>query len=91
MKYVSIDVETTGLDEDEGQTLQIGMVFEDTNKNLPIEELPYLDLYIEQDRVSFEKGALKMHAETGFIKRWLNIKRVKLKKVTKEVYDWLKK
>jgi hypothetical protein len=40
MKYISIDIETTGLDPLNCQILSIGAVIEDTNKMLPIDELP---------------------------------------------------
>lgn len=40
MKYVSIDIETTGLDREKCQVLSIGVVLEDTNNQLPLDELP---------------------------------------------------
>jgi hypothetical protein len=40
MKYVSIDIETTGINREKCQVLSIGAVIEDTNNPLPIEELP---------------------------------------------------
>lgn len=39
MKYVSIDIETTGLNPDEHQVLQIGAVI-DCDRGRPVEELP---------------------------------------------------
>jgi oligoribonuclease len=40
MKYVSIDIETTGINREKCQVLSIGAVIEDTNNPLPIKELP---------------------------------------------------
>lgn len=40
MKYVSIDIETTGLNPNKCAILSIGAVIEDTKKELPIEHLP---------------------------------------------------
>jgi hypothetical protein len=40
MKYVSIDIETTGINREKCQILSIGAVIEDTNNPLPIEDLP---------------------------------------------------
>ena len=40
MKYVSIDIETTGINREKCQVLSIGAVIEDTNNPRPIEELP---------------------------------------------------
>lgn len=46
MKYVSIDIETTGIDNENTQTLSIGLVVEDTVDIKPIEELPKLEIAI---------------------------------------------
>lgn len=46
MKYISIDLETTGLNPDRHQILEFGAVLEDTNNILPIEELPRFHAYI---------------------------------------------
>lgn len=40
MKYVSIDIETTGLDCNENQMIEFGAVIEDTENVLPIKDLP---------------------------------------------------
>lgn len=40
MQYLSIDVETTGLDKENHQILSIGAIFEDTEKKLSFEEIP---------------------------------------------------
>ena len=34
MRYVSIDIETTGLDRQNDQVLEVGAVIEDTDKQL---------------------------------------------------------
>ena len=47
MKYVSIDIETTGLDPETCQTIQIGAGIEDTNNPLPIEDLPRFKCLVE--------------------------------------------
>lgn len=40
MKYVSIDLETTGLDRKRDQVIMVAMIVEDTENKLPREELP---------------------------------------------------
>lgn len=51
MKYVSLDVETTGLDPENDQVLQISMVVEDTkNVNLNLYDLPHWTAYVRHDR-----------------------------------------
>jgi len=42
MKYVSIDIETTGLDHDCCKVLELAMILEDTaHPEVPVEDLPY--------------------------------------------------
>jgi len=40
MRYISIDIETTGLDSENNQILSIGAIIEDTNNPLSFEESP---------------------------------------------------
>lgn len=40
MKYVSIDIETTGVDREKCKILSIGAVIEDTEKDIPTKDLP---------------------------------------------------
>jgi len=40
MKYVSIDIETTGLDENQHQILEFAAIIEDTQLNLSYEDIP---------------------------------------------------
>ena len=47
MKYVSIDIETTGLNPDEHQMIEFGAIIEDTQNILPREECPTLHLYFD--------------------------------------------
>lgn len=62
MKYVSIDIETTGLNPEKCQILQIGAVIEDTSNPLPLEELPKFNCIIEHDDYSGQPTALKMNS-----------------------------
>lgn len=62
MKYVSVDVETTGLDPERDQLLQLAMVVEDTSNIQPIEELPAFCAYVKHERVQGDAFALAMNA-----------------------------
>lgn len=53
MKYLSIDIETTGLDVNRCQVLSIGIVIEDTNKKIPIDSLPTFHCGIVRHSFSF--------------------------------------
>lgn len=63
MIYVSIDIETTGLDNENTQVLSIGLVVEDTNNLKPFDELPKLEVAIIRERLEGEIFALNMNKE----------------------------
>lgn len=58
--YISIDIETTGLDPDTCQIIEIGAVIEDWVT--PIEDLKRFHCYVVYDRYVGEPYALSMHA-----------------------------
>lgn len=63
MKYASIDLETTGLDPKQCQILQVGMILDDTaNPDIPLKNLPKLDLIIKYDHIVGEPYALNMNS-----------------------------
>lgn len=62
MKFVSIDIETTGLDPENCQTLQIGAVIEDTRKIKEIDALPKFQCIIEHSQISGSPFALNMNS-----------------------------
>jgi DNA polymerase III alpha subunit (gram-positive type) len=62
MKYVSIDIETTGLDPETCQIIQIGAVIEDTLVEKPIDQLPSFQCLVEHSQISGSPFALKMNA-----------------------------
>jgi oligoribonuclease len=59
MKYLSIDIETTGLNPETSQILQIGLILEDTNNLLPFADIPKLNLIIRQPKSKVIHGSLK--------------------------------
>lgn len=63
MKYISIDIETTGLNHDICNILEFAAVADDLKSQLPIESLPVFQTYILQDHYIGEPYALGMHAE----------------------------
>ena len=60
MKYLSIDLETTGLNSDKCQVLEVSFILEDTNLNLPIESLPFITFRIEHKEIHGEPYAISM-------------------------------
>lgn len=60
MRYVAIDIETTGLNPENCQTLEIGAVFDDSVT--PLLDLPQFNRAIKHDILVGEAYALAMHA-----------------------------
>jgi hypothetical protein len=63
MKYVSIDIETTGIDNENTQTLSIGLVVEDTENIKPLLDLPQLEIAIIRERIEGEIFAINMNRQ----------------------------
>jgi oligoribonuclease len=63
MKYLSIDIETTGLDPKTCQILQIGILIEDTKKILSFDKIPKLNLIIRHEKISGSIKAISMNSE----------------------------
>jgi hypothetical protein len=62
MIYFSIDLETTGLDPDNNQILQIGAIMEDTNKKLPFDKCPMFECIINHDTITGSPFAINMNS-----------------------------
>lgn len=63
MKYVSIDIETTGLDPIKHKVLSIGAIIEDTENPLPYEDLPKFHVAITHNELSGSPFAINMNKE----------------------------
>lgn len=63
MRYVSIDVETTGMSADTNQLLEVGLVIEDTEKVGPVEELPWRRILIPYKEYQINTYCMRMHAK----------------------------
>ena len=63
MRYASIDIETTGLNEDDHDLVEFGMVLDDLSNQLPLEQLPVFHTYFKKDNYQGQAGALAMHGE----------------------------
>jgi len=62
MKYVSIDIETSGLDSENNQVLSIGAIIEDTTKKLPLEDIPKFHCIVLQRAITGSPYALNMNS-----------------------------
>jgi oligoribonuclease (3'-5' exoribonuclease) len=63
MKYISIDIETTGLEKDRYQILSIGAIIEDTTKKLPFGEVPKFHAAILHNEITGSPFALNMNSK----------------------------
>lgn len=63
MKYISIDVETTGLNPETCQILSFGAIIEDTNNLLSFEEIPKFYKVFKHNFIQGEPFALNMNAD----------------------------
>lgn len=64
MRYLSIDIETTGLSPIENKIIEFGCLLEDTNRlHIPVSQLPHYGCIITQDCVG-NPEALEMNKET---------------------------
>ena len=61
MKYLSIDIETTGLDPLNDQLLSFGAIIEDTENLLPFDEIPKFHVAIKRNRIEGNLYAINMN------------------------------
>jgi DNA polymerase III epsilon subunit-like protein len=61
LKYISIDLEMTGLNEDTCDILEFGAVADDLREMVPLKNLPVFHCYFVKDNYVGEATALSMH------------------------------
>jgi len=74
LKYISIDIETTGLDTEQHQILEFGAVYEDTNNILPLEKLPKFHAYITHPDGMLTGNIFAFDLNADIIKKLINQK-----------------
>lgn len=62
MKYLSLDLETSGLDPKNHQILMVSAVVEDTNNIKPLEELPHYTCILSSDYITGSPYALGLNS-----------------------------
>lgn len=61
MKYIIIDIETTGVNSTRDQILEIGAIIEDTSKKVPVNNLPQFKTIVYNNRFEGSAAALAMN------------------------------
>jgi len=64
--YVSLDIETTGLEPGKHSIIELGAVIDDFES--PIDELPTFRCLIDNETIVADRYALGMHADSGLLK-----------------------
>lgn len=84
MNVLHLDIETTGLDFDRHQIVEIGMVYDTFDR--PINELSTFQFYVKHETYVIDPFCLKMHAQ-----RWADIEKngVKCGEVGDLIVKWL--
>lgn len=63
MIYLSIDIETTGLESERHQILSFGAILEDTSKMLPFEDIPKFQAIIIREEITGSPFAINMNRD----------------------------
>lgn len=63
MRYVSIDIETSGLNPEKNKVLSIGAIIEDTENLLTFEEIPKFNALVLQNEIVGSPRAITMNKE----------------------------
>lgn len=63
MKYVSIDIETTGLDPEKNQIVEVGAVLDEIGSTTPIEELPKFRAVLIHEEMAMGAYCANLHKD----------------------------
>lgn len=63
MKYVSVDIETTGLDPEKNKVISVAAIIEDTENKLPFDECPKFNVAILQNELIGSARAITINKQ----------------------------
>lgn len=93
MKYLALDVETTGLEPQTCDILQIGLVIDDLAKMEPLDTLPSLRIWCKNsDHLVWNGGTIKFHMtdkkhSEGFLANWFDAVENQITATYEQAYD----
>jgi len=87
--YISIDIETTGLDPETCQILSIGAVIEDWET--PVDKLPSFECYVDNGKITGSAYALSMHSKIlrAIATKDTDVEILKPNCIAEEFEEWL--
>lgn len=72
MKYISIDIETSGLDSEKNKILSFGAIIEDTSNKLSFDEIPKFNVAVIQNEITGSPRAIDINRYLiGYIGQYL--------------------
>jgi len=102
MRYLSLDIKTTGLDPEADQIIEFAAIYEDTNNILSFNEIPKFQAIVAHERYSGNAYAINMNQRIFKIlsdpdimkKQYKDLDNIKeiyttIKFLAKDFYDWL--
>ena len=88
MKYISIDLETTGLSSEKHQILSFSGILEDTSNVLQYEEIPKFNIYVLREEIAGSPFAINMNSEIiEHIATYLNTKELSPRIIHRQIID----
>jgi hypothetical protein len=88
MNYISVDLETTGVDTERCQILSFSGILEDTNKLLDFLEIPKFNIYVLREEITGSPFAIKMNSEIiERISNYIECKTIDEKRIQKRIID----
>ncbi len=72
MKYVSLDIETLGLNKDKHSIIQVGWVIDDLSKLKPIEDLTKRSIFVRNEDICANPKTIEWHRKNGLWNKYLD-------------------
>jgi len=72
MKYISLDIETCGLNKDKHSIIQVGWVIDDLSELKPIEDLRRESFFVYNENICADINTIEWHKKNGLWDKWLD-------------------
>jgi len=91
MRYISIDLETTGLDPLQHDIIEFAAVVENTEYSPPVDSLSYCSWHIggPDDNMVWNRDTLDFHLKIGNLQRWQSVQAIPCGDLPMKFAEWL--